>query len=167
MSVITIVGITLGVLIAVCVTWLGFPGTFLIAIVALIWGWMIDYHSITVGVILALFGVSILLEIMELLLGGLAARYYGASRRSAVCAIIGGILGTIIGAGVLFLIGAFVGLLAGSYLGAFLSEAMSGKSISVSNQAALGTVLGNVAGKGIKSTAVIFMGIWIYIIVTP
>jgi len=67
MSVITIVGITLGVLIAVCVTWLGFPGTFLIAIVALIWGWMTDYHSITVGVILALFGVSILLEIMELL----------------------------------------------------------------------------------------------------
>jgi uncharacterized protein YqgC (DUF456 family) len=128
---------------------------------------MTDYHSITVGVILALFGVSILFEIMELLLGGLAARYYGASRRSAVCAIIGGILGTIIGAGVLFLIGAFAGLLAGSYLGAFLSEAMSGKSISVSNQAALGTVLGNVAGKGIKSTAVIFMGIWIYIIVTP
>ena len=130
MSVITIIGITLGVLIAVCVTWLGFPGTFLIAIVSLIWGWMTGFHSITVGVILALFGVSILLEIMELVLGGLAAQYYGASKRSAVCAIVGGIFGTIIGAGVLFLIGAFVGLFAGSYLGAFLSEAVSGKSIS-------------------------------------
>ena len=167
MSVITIVGITLGVLIAVCITWIGFPGTFLIAIVSLIWGWMTGFHSITVGVILALFGVSILLEIMELVLGGLAAQYYGASKRSAVCAIIGGIFGTIIGAGVLFLIGAFVGLLAGSYLGAFLSEAVSGKSILESNQVALGTVLGNVAGKGLKSTAVIFMGIWIGTLVTP
>ena len=63
MSVITIVGITLGVLIAVCITWLGFPGTFLIAIVSMIWGWMTDFHSITVGVILVLFGISIFLEI--------------------------------------------------------------------------------------------------------
>ena len=163
----TIVGIILSVLIAVCVTWLGIPGTFLIAVAALIWGGLTDFHLITIGVILVLFGVSILLEITELLLGGLAARYCGASRRSAVCSIIGGILGTIIGAGVLFLIGAFAGLLAGAYLGAFLSEAMSGKSISESNRVALGTVLGNVASKGIKSTAVILMGIWIFTIVTP
>ena len=60
-----------------------------------------------------------------------------------------------------------MGLLAGSYLGAFLSEAVSGKSISESNQVALGTVLGNVAGKGLKSRAVIFMGIWIGTLVTP
>ena len=163
----TLVGIAFGVLIAVCATWLGIPGTFLIAVTMLIWGWLTDFHLVTVGVILVLVGVSILLEVMELLLGGIAARYYGGSSRSAVCAIMGGVLGTIVGAGVLLLIGALAGLLAGSYLGAFLSEAMSGKPISESNRVALGTVLGNVASKGIKSTAVILMGIWIYTIITP
>ena len=130
------------------------------SIFALIWGWFIDFSVITVNHILIMFGISVVLEGFEFLFAGVAARYYGASKRSALFAIVGGIVGTILGAGMFLLVGAFLGLLSGSYLGAYFSERLSGKSSAESARAALGAVMGNIVSKTIKSTAAIAMGVW-------
>jgi len=161
MQVLIVIGIGLLTLILALITWVGVPGTFLMSIFALICGWSTHFTSITVTHILFFFAIAVLLEGIEFFMGGLAARYYGASRRSAVFAILGGIAGTIIGVGILVPFGALVGLFVGSYLGAYLSEKFSGKPNADAARAALGTVIGNVASKTLKSTTVVIIGVWV------
>lgn len=161
MDVLIIIGVILFTIIIALLTWIGIPGTFIMSILVLVCGWITDFAAITLHHIIVIFAISIILEGVELVMGGLAARYFGASRRSAVFAIIGGIAGTIIGVGILLPIGALVGLLLGSYLGAYLSEKLSGKSGADSARAALGAVLGNMVSKTLKSTTVLIIGIWL------
>ncbi|GEM_PF-263288 len=160
MEVLIIIGFIILTVLAVILTWIGIPGTFIMAVVAFIGGWMTDYATLTVGHILIMFAVSIILEVVEFFLGGLAVKYFGAGNRTAIFAIAGGIAGTIIGAGMLFLAGAFFGLLAGSYAGAYLSEILEGKTGAEAVRTAFGAVMGNVVSKVLKSTAVIIMGVW-------
>ncbi|UCH11590.1 MAG: DUF456 domain-containing protein [Fidelibacterota bacterium] len=157
---ITIVIILLMV-IAALVTWVGIPGTFIMSAVALIYGWATGFEAVTGSHILTMVAISLILEGLEFFLGGLAARLYGASPRSAVFAILGGIVGALIGVSFLILIGAFVGLLVGSYLGAYVSEKLAGKSDAEAARAALGTLVGNVTSKAIKSAAAVIFGIWL------
>ena len=166
MDILIIIGLILFTLIVALVTWIGIPGTFIMSFVVLFCGWLTGFEVIGAHHIFTVFGVSILLEVVEFLMGGLAARYYGASTRSAIFAILGGIVGTIIGAGIFFPIGALLGLLIGSYLGAYLSEKIAGKPDAEAARAALGTVIGNVASKTLKSTTVVIIGIWLMVALT-
>jgi uncharacterized protein YqgC (DUF456 family) len=166
MNVLIIIGIVLFSLVVALLTWIGVPGTFIISFFVLLCGWLSGFAAVTVTHFAAILGISILLEGVEFLMGGLAARYYGASRRSAIFAILGGIIGTIVGAAILIPIGALIGLLTGSYLGAYVSEKFSGKSDTDSARAALGAVLGNIVSKTLKSTAVVVIGIWLAITLT-
>lgn len=161
MDILIIIGISLLTIVMALVTWVGIPGTFLMSIFALICGLATNFASITVYHILFFFALAIILEVIEFFMGGLAARLYGANRRSVVFAILGGIAGTIIGVGILIPFGALVGLFAGSYLGAYISEKFSGKTDAEAVRAAFGTVIGNVVSKTLKSTAVIVIGIWL------
>ncbi|UCD36885.1 MAG: DUF456 domain-containing protein [Fidelibacterota bacterium] len=153
--------IVLVMIVAALVTWLGLPGTFIMSGLAFIYGLTTGFEVVTIGHVLSMVAISIALEGLEFFLGGLAARLYGASRRSAVFAIVGGVVGALVGVGFLIPIGAFVGLLAGSYLGAYVSEKSSGKTDAEAARAALGTVVGNVSSKAIKSATAIIFGIWL------
>jgi uncharacterized protein YqgC (DUF456 family) len=166
MNVLIIIGIVLFSLVVALLTWIGVPGTFIISFFVLLCGWLSGFEAVTFTHFAAILGISILLEGVEFLMGGLAARYYGASRRSAIFAILGGIIGTIIGAAIIIPIGALIGLLTGSYVGAYVSEKFSGKSDADSARAALGAVLGNIVSKTLKSTAVVVIGIWLAITLT-
>ena len=161
MDVLIIIGVILFTIIVALITWVGIPGTFIMSVFVLVCGWITGFAAITATHVLFIFTISIILEVVEFFMGGLAARYYGASRRSAVFAILGGIAGTIIGVSIFIPVGALVGLLTGSYLGAYLSEKLSGKTNADAARAALGTVLGNVVSKTLKSTTVVIIGIWL------
>lgn len=161
MDVLIIIGIILFTAVVALVTWIGVPGTFIMSVLVLVCGWITGFAAITPTHVIVIFTISIFLEVVEFFMGGVAARYYGASRRSALFAILGGIVGTIVGLGILVPIGALVGLFTGSYLGAYLGEKLSGKTDADAARAALGTVLGNVASKTLKSTAVVIIGIWL------
>jgi len=145
---------------AVIITWVGISGTFLMSIFSLIWGLATHFSNITLTHVIIFFIISVIFEVLEFFMGGLATKFYGASGRSAGIAIIGGIVGAILGASLLLLIGAFLGLLVGSYLGAYLSEKLSGKTNAESMRAAFGTIVGNIVSKAMKSVAAVFMGIW-------
>ncbi len=166
MDVLIIIGVILFTIIVALITWVGIPGTFIMSILVLVCGWITNFAAITLHHIIVIFAISIILEGVELVMGGLAARYFGASRRSALFAILGGIAGTFIGVGILVPVGALIGLFAGSYLGAYISENLAGKSSADSARAALGAVLGNVVSKTLKSTAVVIIGIWLAGMVT-
>ena len=166
MNVLVIIGIVLFSLVIALLTWIGVPGTFIMSFFVLLCAWLNGFAAVTFTHFIAILGIAIILEGVEFFMGGLAARYYGASRRSAIFAILGGIIGTIVGAGIIIPIGALIGLLTGSYLGAYLSEKFSGKPDADAARAALGAVLGNIVSKTLKSTAVVVIGIWLVITLT-
>ena len=125
-----------------------------------IWVWIGHFTLLSFVELLVLLGLLILLELLEFLLGGLAAKYTGAEKRSALLAIIGGLLGTIILGSLFFVVGAVVGLFLGSWLGAYWGEVQAGKSRQTARRAALGALLGSIAAKVIKSAATVIMGVW-------
>ncbi len=145
--------------IALLLVWLNLPGTFLMA--ALLFAAVFvseDVFNLQQAFIAL--GGMVLLEGIELGLGGLTARLYGGSPGTARWAIVGGLLGTIIGASLFLIIGAFAGMLAGSWLAVFSYERKLGASISEARMAAFGSLLGNVAAKLMKNAAVVILGIW-------
>jgi len=102
----------------------------------------------------------LLLEVLEFVLSGLAAKYSGAEKRSAFLAIAGGILGTIVLGSLFFIVGAILGLLIGSYLGAYWGEYQAGKSPAEARRVAVGALMGSVAGKLLKSATTVIIGVW-------
>lgn len=158
-----LIGIGLGLLtlVAAGVTWLGISGPVILAIVTLLWGIFGQFETVSGAQVFVVVLIAAGLELVEFLMGGLAARYYGASSRSMWLAILGGVVGTIIGAGLFVFVGALLGLLAGSYAGAYLGELSQGRSESEAARAAMGALLGNVASKTLKMIATLVMGFWL------
>jgi len=140
--------------------WLNLPGSFLMLIFIFIWAWIGDFMLISLPEIFILLGLMVLLEVLELVLSGLAAKYSGAEKRTAFLAVIGGILGTIVLGSLFFIVGAVLGLFIGSYLGAYWGEQQAGKSPAEARRAALGALLGSIAGKVIKSATMVIIGVW-------
>lgn len=161
MDILIAIGLGLLTLVAAGVTWLGISGPVILAAVTLLWGFLGHFETVSGTQVFVVVLIAAGLELVEFFLGGLAARYYGASSRSMWLAILGGVVGTIIGAGLFVFVGALLGLLAGSYAGAYLGELSQGRSESEAARAAMGSLLGNVASKTLKMIATFVMGIWL------
>ncbi|MBT3253319.1 MAG: DUF456 domain-containing protein [Candidatus Marinimicrobia bacterium] len=140
--------------------WMNLPGSFLMLVFILIWAWFGDFVLISLTEIFIIFGLLVLLEILEFALSGLAAKYGGAEKRSAFLAVIGGVLGTIVLGSLFFIVGAILGLLIGSYLGAYWGEHQAGKAPDEARRAALAALMGSIAGKLLKSATTVIIGVW-------
>ena len=160
MEILTLLLIITMMTISAVTIWLNLPGSFLMLVFIFIWAWVGDFILISVPELLIIFGLMILLEVLEFALSGLAAKYSGAENRSAYRAIAGGALGTIALGSVFFIVGAVLGLFIGSYLGAYWGELQAGKSKAEARRAALGALLGSIAGKVIKSATTVIIGVW-------
>jgi len=122
---------------------------------------------IAVGAVVA---VATLGEIIEFLAGAAGAAKQGGSRRGIVLsmlgAIAGSLLGAIIGVPIPFvgpIIAAVGGGAAGAFAGAYVGEAWKGRthgeSLSVSNAALVGRVLGTVGKLAMGAIMVVVIGI--------
>lgn len=140
--------------------WINLPGSFLMLAFIFVWAWIGDFALISPLEIMVIFGMLVMLEVLEFALGGLAAKYTGANKRSALMAMIGGLGGTILLGSLFFVVGAVVGLLAGSFWGAYWGEVQAGKSPHEARRAALGALMGSLAGKLLKSAATVILGVW-------
>jgi hypothetical protein len=136
------------------------PGTFIISGIILLIGLFTKFSFIDPWQITLLFILSIILELMEFLLGAIVAKYFGASNRSAMLAVVGGIMGIIIGTSILPLIGTLAGLFAGAYSGVYIGEISSGKTAKESARSAFGACIGTLLSKFIKSASVVIIGLW-------
>jgi uncharacterized protein len=98
-------------------------------------------------------GLALIGEVVELSAGAAGARRSGASRMSAVYALIGTVVGSIFGATVTIpipivgpIIGALGGGAIGAFGGAFLGETAIGRDVSQSTAAGTGAMIGRVIG---------------------
>src|SRR5881409_1573139 len=75
----------------------GLPGLWVMVAGIVGYGWLTDFRSVGVATIGAVLGLAFLGEIVEWWLGFRITRTFGGSRRSAWGALVGGIVGAVLG----------------------------------------------------------------------
>ena len=123
-EIITIMGLVLCCCLAVVLTALRLPGTWLLIAVTLVYGWLSDWRGVGLVMVAVLCGLALIGEAVELLASVFTAKKAGASRQAAWGGLAGGLAGMIL---LSFLVpvpllGTLVGALLGCFLGATLAE---------------------------------------------
>jgi len=130
---------------------LGVPGNFVPVIIALIAILAGDGQSFTWPWFAVFLLIAISGEVVDLLIGLIGARKYGASRAGMIGALIGGFAGGILGTMIFPLIGSLAGVLVGCFLLTFLFELFySERSVDESRRAGFGALLGRVIASCFK-----------------
>ncbi|NOX96568.1 MAG: DUF456 domain-containing protein [Nitrospirae bacterium] len=132
------------------------PGTLFILIEAVIYGLLTGFAGITVKLLFLLAILYLAGELLEYILVIVGARKFGASRKAAGGAILGGTLGAILG---IFAggIGVIPGTFLGIFLGAFLVEIVAGRNLSQSFKAGTGSLFGRVSAIVLKVIIALIM----------
>jgi uncharacterized protein len=156
---------------AVNLVWLflsavGLPGNWLMvattAAVA-VWQWdsrMIGPWALAGVVVLAVAG-----EAMETLSGAVAARRAGGSRKAALGAIAGGLLGGLVGTGLMPVpvLGTLIGVAVGAFAGAVALEMIGGAPVDRSVRSGAGAAVGQ--SLGVLAKMAMGAAIWITVAV--
>lgn len=125
------------------------PGTPLIFLAALGYGFYDNFKHITPFVIIVLFLLMGFTFFIDYLSGVIGARRYGATKMGTWGSLIGGILGLI-----LFNL---PGIIFGPVIGAILGEMLAGKNLDQAFKVGMGTLLGILGGTIIKIATAIIM----------
>ncbi len=139
----------------------GLPGTFIMATAALIYGLLTDFTPIQFLDVVYLFGIAILGEVVEFLLGAFTAKRFGGSNWAMIGAIVGGFLGALWATGLMPIVGTLLGAFAGAFVGAFALEYLYRGKIHAAVKAGWGAMLGAIGGKITK----IILGIAMLVLV--
>ena len=129
---------------------LGFAGTFSIWLGSLIYASTNHFENIGWEILLLLLGLAIAGEVVEATLGALGAKKFGASRRSSLSVLVGGMLGGIVGGVFAPIIGSLVGVIIGGCLAPVIVEYAQQKEWPASFKAGLGALLGRMGGSLLK-----------------
>jgi uncharacterized protein YqgC (DUF456 family) len=166
LEIIALVVVVLISLIGIVMVPFGLPGTFVVAASAIIYNLITWSWTLSIKFIAILFGLAILAEILEWIVGAYSAKKFGASKWGIAGAIIGAIAGTIIGTPVP-LIGNIIGMIVGAFLGAFVLEIFVKKDIAKALKAGYGAFLGRIGAILLKFiiAAVIFTILLVKLIV--
>ncbi len=127
----------------------GLPGLWVIVLGVLGYGWLTDFRSISMGVIVLAIGLALLGEVVESWLGFRFARRYGGSSRAGWGALIGGLVGAMVGVPVP-LIGSVIGGFIGAFVGAALFEYTRARHYETAAKAGWGAVLGRAVAAASK-----------------
>lgn len=114
------------------------PGIPVAAVGALIAGWMTGFERLSLTPLLAVAGLAVLAQLVEVGSSWLGARYYGARRPG----LWGGIIGSLAG---LILFPPF-GFLVGALVGAVLFELLGGRALNEAIRAGVGAFVGTLGG---------------------
>jgi uncharacterized protein YqgC (DUF456 family) len=126
---------------------LGFPGTILIFIDALVYGLFTRFQgAITWKTLLILLLLTVISELVEFLLGTFTTLKFGASRWGVIGTLLGGILGGAWGSAIFPVVGTLVGVLAGAFLGAFILEYLHREDQARAARAGFGAFVGRILG---------------------
>lgn len=137
---------------------LGLPGLWLIVLGILGFGWLTDFRTVGVGLIVAILALALVGEAVEAYIGFRYARRYGGSSRAGWGALVGGLVGAIVGVPVP-VIGSVIGGFLGAFVGAALFEYSAARRSEGAVRAGWGAVLGRALAAGVK------MGIGVVILV--
>lgn len=129
---------------------LGLGGNFILWGLALATAWAGGFVHLSWTVLLVLLGLVVLGEVVESLLGLVAARGFGATRWGILGTFAGGIVGGIVGTAILPVIGSLLGAILGGFAGGFLGEYAAGRDMRRSLRAGFGGFLGRLAATAFK-----------------
>ncbi len=152
-----------GALIVLCIlsvlmTALRLPGTWLMLVAAVGYGWWSDWQRVGAVAVAVLGGLALIGEAAELLMSVATAKRAGASRRATWGGLIGGLLGAIFLSSMFSipfpvlgtLIGAMIGALVGCFAGATIAELTGGKSLHHGAKVGVFAAIGFALGTAIK-----------------
>lgn len=123
----------------------GIPGNFVPVIIALIATLVGDGQNFTWTWFVVFLLIAISGEVLDLIIGLIGAKKYGASRAGMIGAVIGGFAGGILGTMIFPLIGSLAGVFIGCFFLAFLFELLfSERSVDESRQAGIGALFGRI-----------------------
>lgn len=147
----------LGLFVGLVVIPFGLAGTFIILLSAFFFAWISDFSTITWPFLAILLSIAIGAELVEFLLGALAARKHGSSSWGIWGSIVGGFLGAVWGTALSPIIGTIFGAFIGAFIGAFLFEYARFRDSQKAFNAGWGAFLGTAAGRIFKLVVAIAM----------
>ncbi len=153
-------------LLGILVIPIGIPGTFIMVVDCLIYGWLTSFSEMTAGLLAVLFVIAVMTEAIEFFIGAATAGKYGASRQGMFGAIIGGFVGAIWMTPIMPIVGTIIGAFAGAFAGATLLEYAQTRDKEKALRVGFGAFLGTLGGKLTKIAAAtamaVIVGIRIY-----
>lgn len=139
------------------------PGTWLIAVAALLYSLVRDFQASSDWVVIAwLIALAILGEVVEFVTGALGPKKVEVPTGAIICSILGGIAGAIIGVPV-FLIGAVLGLLIGTFVGALVYTLVKDGKVRVALRHAVAVLTSRVISIFAKTAIAVGMAVYILI----
>jgi uncharacterized protein YqgC (DUF456 family) len=157
MEIVGIIFFVLGLALGLIVIPIGFAGTFIIVVDALIYAWIDRFETLTGPFIGILAAIALAAELVEFLLGAVAAKRYGSSWWGIAGSIVGGIMGAVWGTAVSPIAGTIFGAFLGAFLGAFFLEYLHLRDSTKALNAGWGAFVGTAAGRILKFVAAIAM----------
>ena len=136
------------------------PGLFYLVCIAGIYGWYDHFTHITILDFGILSGIVVMALIIDFISGVAGAKWGGAHWTSLISGVIGMIMGSV------FIPIPIVGGIIGMFIGIVLSEWYRTRKIRSAHTAAVGSLIGMLAGAGIKvGASVLFIGLCIIYLV--
>jgi len=136
---------------------LGLPGTWLILAASFFYGWVTGFAIITSQLLLGLLALAVVAELLDFTAGLWGARRYGGTKKAMVGTMIGGILGAVALSPMLFGFGTIVGAFFGAFVGAFSMTYLEQRKMDEAMRVGLGALLGRVFAMVFKGAAVVTM----------
>ncbi len=139
---------------------LGLPANWLILAALGLWRWTHPEMAADWAFFSLIFTLCVLGEVIEFLVQLWGGKRFGGSRRGGWAAVIGAIIGGVLGAPLFFGLGALPGSIFGAFAGSFLVELGQGYSFAAAYRAAWGAMVNKVFGTVVKiglGVAVIFL----------
>jgi len=137
---------------------LGLPGLWVMVGGLLGYGWLTQFRSVSVAMIVVVVALAFIGEIVESWLGFRFARRYGGSGRAGWGALIGGLIGAVVGVPVP-VVGSVIGAFVGSFGGAALLEYGQSRRADVAVGAGWGAVVGRAAAAAAKIALGVVIGV--------
>ncbi len=152
-----------GCFIAVVLTAVRLPGTWLMVVGVAIAGWAGEWDQVSMARVGILAGLATGAELFEFFASLITARKAGGSRQAAWGGMVGGILGMIFLSLPFFIVGTFIGAILGCFLGAFVVEIAMNKRLAEGTKVGLFSALGFAIGTAAKiGIALLMAGIVVW-----
>jgi uncharacterized protein len=127
----------------------GLPGTWVILLGILGYGWLTEFQTLSVWFLVLMIVLAFLGEVFETWIGFRYAQKYGGSSRAGWGALVGGLVGAVVGVPIP-IIGSVIGGFVGAFVGAALFEYTRQRQSGVAAKAGWGAVLGRAAAAAVK-----------------
>ena len=141
----------------------GLPGTWIILLASVGYGWYTGFSEISGRLLLGLLLLAASAEGVEALAGLWGARRFGGSWKAMAGSLIGGIVGTLLFAPLLLGLGSVLGAFLGAFSGAFVVTYLERRRMEAAVRVGWGNFLGRVVAvvfKGAAAVAMIGMDLW-------